>query len=127
MEELVARICATTGLEAGVVEKAVGLILAFLAKEGPPEEVGQLFAAMPGAQQAVAAAGDGGAGESGGGFMGAIGGGVMALGQKLMAAGVPMGQMQPLGHELLAYAREKAGEDVLGPIVASVPGLSQFV
>jgi hypothetical protein len=56
-----------------------------------------------------------------------MGGGVMALGQKLMAAGVPMGQMQPLGQELFAYGREKAGEDVMGPIVGSVPGLSQFV
>ena len=128
MEELITRITATaTGLEPAVVQKAVGLILAFLAKEGPQDEVNQLFAAMPGAQQAAATAADGGPGQTAGGFMGMMGGGVMALGQKLMAAGVPMAQMQPLGHELLAYAREKAGEDVLGPIVAAVPGLSQFV
>jgi hypothetical protein len=62
-----------------------------------------------------------------GGFMGMIGGGVMALGSQLMAAGVSMGQMQPLGHELLAYGREKAGEDVVGPIVGAIPGMSQFV
>ena len=54
-------------------------------------------------------------------------GGVMALGQKLMAAGVPMGQMQPLGQELFTFGREKAGEDVMGPIVGSIPGLNQFV
>jgi hypothetical protein len=35
-----------------------------------------------------------------------------------------MGQMQPLGRELFAYGREKAGEDVMGPIVGSIPGLS---
>ena len=51
----------------------------------------------------------------------------MALGGQLMAAGVSMGQMQPLGRELFAYGREKAGEDVMGPIVGSIPGLSQFV
>ena len=56
-----------------------------------------------------------------------IGGGVMALGQNLMSAGVSMGQMQPLGRELFAYGREKAGEDVMGAIVGSIPGLSQFV
>jgi hypothetical protein len=56
-----------------------------------------------------------------------MGGGVMALGQKLMSAGVPMGQMQPLGQELFAFGREKAGEDVMGPIVGSIPGLNQFV
>ena len=52
---------------------------------------------------------------------GMMGGGVMALGQKLMAAGVPMGQMQPLGRELFAFGREKAGEDVMGPIVGFDP------
>jgi hypothetical protein len=51
----------------------------------------------------------------------------MALGQKLMSSGVPMGQMQPLGQELFAYGREKAGEDVMGPIVGAIPGLNQFV
>ncbi|MDB5591891.1 DUF2267 domain-containing protein [Enterovirga sp.] len=128
MEELTSRIVQATGLDAAVVEKAVGLILAFLAKDGPTEEVSRLFEAIPGAQQAVATSGDGGPGESAGGLMGMLGGGgVMALGQKLMAAGVPMGQMQPLGRELFAYGREKAGEDVMGPIVGSVPGLSQFV
>jgi hypothetical protein len=62
-----------------------------------------------------------------GGFMGMMGGGVMALGGQLMGAGISMGQMQPLGRELFAYGREKAGEDVMGPIVGSVQGLSQFV
>lgn len=128
MEALIARITQATGLDAVIVEKAVGMILAFLVKEGSPEDVGKLLDAMPGAREAAAAAGDGGPGSMMGGLMGMMpGGGVMALGQKLMAAGVPMGQMQTLGHELFAYAREKAGEDVLGSIVGSVPGLSQFV
>ena len=129
MEDLIARITQSTGLDAATVQKAVGLILAFLVKEGPAEQVGQLMDAMPGAKEAVATSGDGGPGESGGGLMGMMGGGggVMALGSKLMAAGVPMAQMQPLGRELFAYGREKAGEDVMGPIVGSVPGLGQFV
>ncbi len=88
------------------------------------------MAALPGSEDLVAQSD---AGESsGGGLMGMLGGmlgggGVMALGQKLMAAGVPMGQMQPLGQELFAVGREKAGEDVMGPIVGSIPGLNQFV
>ena len=129
MEALVARITEATGLEASVVEKAVGLILAFLVKEGPQEEVSKLLDSMPGAQQAVATSGDGGPGSTMGSLMGMMGGGggVMALGSKLMAAGVPMSQMQPLGRELFAYGRETAGEDVMGPIVGSIPGLSQFL
>ncbi|GEO15639.1 DUF2267 domain-containing protein [Microvirga aerophila] len=127
MDELIARVTEKTGLEASVARKAIGLILAYLQKEGPANEVGQLVAALPGAEDAISSAqGD----SSGGGIMGmmgAMGGGVMALGGQLMGVGVSMGQMQPLGKELFAYGREKAGEDVMGPIVGSIPGLSQFV
>ena len=48
-------------------------------------------------------------------------------GGQLMGAGVSMGQMQPLGRELFAFGREKAGEDVMGAIVGAIPGLTQFV
>jgi hypothetical protein len=126
MEELLARITQKTGLDAATATKAIGIILAFLRKEGPPEEVEKLLAAMPGSEDIIAQAGDGGPGGLMGGMMG-MGGGVMALGGKLMGAGVSMNQMQPLGRELFAYGREKAGEDVMGPIVGSIPGLSQFV
>ena len=106
--------------------RAIGIILAYLRKEGPEAEVNQLVAAFPGAEDAIAMAQSG----TGGGLMGMVGsmgGGVMALGGQLMSAGVSMGQMQPLGRELFAYGREKAGEDVMGPIVGSIPGLNQFV
>lgn len=125
MEELIARITQKTGLEASTAKKAIGLILAFLRKEGPANEVNQLIAALPGAEEAIAQAGSGGGGIMS--MVGSMGGGVMALGGQLMGAGVSMGQMQPLGRELFAYGREKAGEDVMGPIVGAVPGLSQFV
>jgi hypothetical protein len=55
------------------------------------------------------------------------GGGVMALGQQLMGAGIGMGQIQTLSKEVFAYGREKAGEDVMGGIVGAIPGLGQFV
>ena len=127
MDELIARVTKATGLDATTAQKALGIILAFLKKEGPQAEVNQLLAAMPGSEQTVAQSGDGGPGTLMGGMMGMGGGGVMALGSQLMSAGVSMGQMQPLGRELFAYGREKAGEDVMGPIVGSIPGLSEFV
>ena len=97
MEELLARITQKTGLDPATALKAIGIILAFLKKEGPPEEVNRLFAAMPGSEDVVAQSGDGGPGTLMGGFMGMMGGGVMALGTQLMSAGVGMGQMEPLG------------------------------
>jgi hypothetical protein len=129
MEELLARVTQATGLDQATAKKAIGIILGFLKKEGPPNEVNQLLAAMPGSDDALLLAGET-SGSGGGGLTGMIssmGGGVMALGGQLMAAGVSMGQMQPLGKELFAYGREKAGEDVMGQIVGSIPGLTQFV
>jgi hypothetical protein len=129
MEELLARVTQATGLDQATAKKAIGIILGFLKKEGPPNEVNQLLAAMPGSDDALLLAGET-SGSGGGGLTGMIssmGGGVMALGGQLMAAGVSMGQMQPLGKELFAYGREKAGEDVMGPIVGSIPGLTQFL
>lgn len=127
MEELIARVTNTTGVDAATAQTAIGHILAYLQKEGPATEVAQLLAALPGSESVIAQVN---ANSGSGGLMdmlGGFGGGVMALGQKLMSAGVPMAQLQPLGHELFAYGREKAGEDAMGRIIGSIPGLSQFV
>lgn len=126
MEELIARVTQKTGLDQATARKAIGIILGYLQKEGPQNEVNQLISALPGAQEAIDESKNGG----GGGLMGMVGsmgGGVMALGGQLMGIGVSMGQMQPLGKELFAYGREKAGEDAMGAIMGSIPGLSQFV
>jgi hypothetical protein len=126
MDELLARVTQKTGLDQDTARKAIGLILGYLQKEGPATEVNQLIDTLPGAKEAIAETNSGGGGGLMG-MMGSMGGGVMALGGQLMGIGVSMSQMQPLGKELFAYGREKAGEDVMGPIVGSIPGLSQFV
>ena len=127
MEELISRIMAASGLDESLAKKAIGIILAFLQKEGPAAEIGQLFAALPGSQDLAEA--EGGAK---GGLMGAIGGlmgggGVMALGGQLMGAGLSMGQIQSVSKEMFAVGREQAGEDTMGAIVGAIPGLGQFV
>jgi hypothetical protein len=35
--------------------------------------------------------------------------------------------MQGVTREIIAYARDKLGEDTVGEIVGSIPGLGQFV
>src|SRR5471032_2012709 len=107
MDELLDRLVAKVGVDRGVAEKAVGIILAFLLKEGPSDKVQALIDAMPGADAAMQSA------ASGGDFgMG----GIMGVGTKLMAAGLGMDQMQAVTRELIAYSREKAGEDTVGEI-----------
>ena len=56
MDELVGRLVANVGIERTVAEKSVGIILAFLLKEGPADKVQALIDQMPGADAAVQAA-----------------------------------------------------------------------
>jgi hypothetical protein len=118
MDELLDRLVAKVGIDRGVAEKSVGIILTFLLKEGPSDKVQALIDKMPGAEAAMQTAGS----DAGFGM-----GGVMGVGTKLMAAGLSMDQMQGVTREIIAYAREKAGEDTVGEIVGSIPGLGQFV
>lgn len=124
MEDLIARIAAEAKIDPSTAQRAVGMILAFIRKEGPRAEVDTLFAALPGAAEAAAREDSGSAI---GGFLGAIGGGLMALGSRLSGLGLGVGEMQTIGREVLAYAREKAGDEAIGQVAAAVPGLSQFI
>jgi hypothetical protein len=123
MQDLIARVATASGLEPDVAEQAVGKILAFLQKEGPAEDVARVLAAIPGAADLAEAHAGGG----GGGLMGMLGGGLMGLAGQLSGLGLGMGEMQTVGHEIFAIAREQAGEDAVGEIAAAIPGLSQFI
>jgi hypothetical protein len=123
MEELIARLVADVGIDRATAEKAVGIIFDFLVKEGPADKVQPLLAKLPGAEAAMQRA----AADDSGGMMAGAMGGVMGAGMRMMSAGLSMGQVQSVTREVIAYTREKAGEDAVGEIVAAVPGLSQFV
>jgi hypothetical protein len=120
MNDLIARLVTNVGIDQAAAEKSVGIILDFLKKEGPADKVQALIDKMPGAEALLAAQ----ANESGGMF---AMGGLMGAGTKMMGAGLSMGQVQGVTKEVIAYAREKAGEDTIGEIVGAIPGLSQFI
>ena len=122
MDELIARLVANIGVDQATAQKAVGIILDFLLKEGPPDKVPALIDKLPGAQALIQAQQ---ASDAGGGMFSM--GGLMGAGTKMMAAGLSMGQVQGVTKEVIAYSREKAGEDAVGEIVGAIPGLSQFV
>ena len=130
MNELVTRVAENVGIEPATAEKAVGMILGFLQREAADGPVARMIEAIPGASELIAQYNGEGSGGGGllGGLMAAIGGGgVMALGQQLMSQGLGMGEITSLAKETIAFAKEKAGDDVVDEVVASVPGLSQFV
>ena len=55
-----------------------------------------------------------------------MGGGLMALGTKLMALGLGMNEIQSVARELFRFGRDKIGADQMGEIISGTPGLSQF-
>ncbi|HBF30830.1 hypothetical protein [Rhizobium sp.] len=128
MSELVTRIADNVGIAPDVAEKALGMMLGFLQREADDGAVARMIEAMPGAAELVAQYN--GEGKKGGllsGLMSAMGGGIMGLGQQLMSLGLGMGEISALAKETIAIAREHAGSEVVDEVVASVPGLSQFV
>ena len=124
MDELIARLVADVGIDRATAEKAVGIILEFLVKEGPADKVQPLLAKLTGAEAVMQRAAT--ESDSAGLMAGAMGG-VMGAGMRMMSAGLSMGQVQSVTRAVIAYTREKAGEDAVGEIVAAIPGLAQFV
>ena len=118
MDDLIGQLTANVGIDKAVAEKTVGIILDFLRTEGPADTVQELINKMPGADAAIQASG---------GFSGGfLGGGLMALGGKLMGLGLGMGEIQGVARELFKYGRDKIGADKIDAIIAGTPGLSQF-
>lgn len=123
MSELVTKIADAVGLEQATAEKAIGMMLGFLQKEGDTDAVTRMIDAIPGAAELISE----NAG-TGGGFLGSLmGGGIMGLGQQLMGAGLGMGEITSLAKQTIAVAKEYAGEETVDQVVASIPGLGQFI
>ncbi len=128
MEELISKIATNVGIDEQLAQTAVGMILNFLQQEGPSDKVSTLMEALPGAQDLIS-----GVSSDGGGIMGAVGGllggggGAMALMGQLTGAGLGMGDVQGVATEVVSFAKEKAGEELVTEVLGSIPGISQFV
>jgi hypothetical protein len=120
MDELIGQLAVKAGIDEAVAEKTIGIILSFLRNEGPSDKVQALIDRIPGAEAAITAS------TSGSGLSRLMGGGLMALGTKLMALGLGMGEIQNIARELFRFGRDKIGADQMGEIIAGTPGLSQF-
>ena len=127
MDELIARVSTSLGVDAELAKTAVGHVLAFLHKELPEGPVAEFIEKVPGARDIVAAVADKDDGASSSLLGGLLNNGLMGLAGKLNAAGLDMGQIQKLGHEIFAYAETLLGKEKVQQIASSVPGLSQFL
>jgi hypothetical protein len=120
MNELVEQLAAKAGIDRAVAEETVGIILGFLRKEGPPDKVQALIDQIPGAEGAVEAS------NKSSGLSGLMGGGLMALGSRLLGLGLGIGEIQNVARELFKFGRDRIGADQMGEIISGTPGLSQF-
>ena len=151
MDELIGRITDAVGIDAQTAQTAIGVILNFLNKEGPDDAMAQVLEAIPGAQDLLAGLAEGAGGDTGGlggalggllggsggsglgslagavgGLMGGQAGGLMAAANALMGAGLDMGQLQGVTQEVVGFAREKAGDEIVQQVMAQIPGMDQF-
>ena len=120
MDELTGQLAAKAGIDSAVAEKTVGIILGFLRSEGPSDKVQVLIDKIPGAEAAIASA------NNSSGLSRLMGGGLMAVGTRLMGLGLGIGQIQDIARELFRFGRDKIGADQMGEIISETPGLSQF-
>ena len=137
MEELIQRIVTSVGIPESLAKTAVGIILNMFQKEGDAGAVASLMNAMPGAgdlaSAAASATNDGDSGGGLGGLMGAaasmLGGDspVMGMVGDLTGAGLSIDQAKGVGNELMEFATEKAGSDVIAKVASSIPGLDQLL
>jgi hypothetical protein len=135
MDNLIARVASASDTTPEVARKAVALIGDFIQREAPEEAVQDLFGKAPAFPAIIASSAHTGGEGMGVGLKGLMGvsagamggGGLMALGAELLGLGLGMEQIQAIGKEVFAYAREVAGDQVVGEISASIPGLSQFI
>ncbi|MEJ1157960.1 DUF2780 domain-containing protein [Prosthecomicrobium sp. N25] len=136
VQELVERIRTGVGLDEDTATRAVSIILNFLRAEAPPEVMAEILAKIPEADALMAApavaeeGGRGGMLSTIGGLLGGLVGGgmggVMAAFTMLTDAGLDMDQVQGVTREVIAFARERAGDAPVDAVLGSIPGLAQF-
>lgn len=131
LQELIARIMASTGLSEEKATKALGIVLNLIKTQGNQNKVQELFDKLPGAAELAREQGGDGAGYGGGGLLGMLAGGMMggplAAISKLTSAGLSMDQIKALGTTTLDYAKQQAGPQLVKEAAGSIPGLSGYV
>ena len=119
MDELVGQLATKAGIDRSIAEKTIGIILGLMRSEGPSDKVQALIDKIPGREAAIA-------GSSNGSFSRLMGGGIMAVGTRLVSLGLGIAEIQDIARELFKFGRDQIGAGQMGEIIAGTPGLSQL-
>ena len=118
MDELIERIERKAGVAPDTARKSIAAILTYLDRNAPKVRMAELYVAMPEARGLVT--------KRRGSIFSAFSGGLMGIYSQLTSAGFTVEQMQMAGEEVVAYAREKAGDAVVDDLIESTPGVRQL-
>ncbi len=133
MKELIARVCAATGLNEATALPAIGHVIQFLEDHAPESNVAELVDKIPAAQQAIAAAAatsDAGVTAIFGAVKGFLGFGqtdMNILGGKLGNLGLNETQIRALLKEVFAYAESLVGKEGVAKMTDAMPYLAGFM
>lgn len=119
MNDLVARLAETVGIDTATATQALAIVTGFLSAQAP-DASRALFARLPGADAFLQAHQH----DSADGF---ASGGLMSVATRLMGAGLGMGQIETFSREFFQYARATAGDDAIGDVAAAIPALKQLM
>jgi len=126
MEELVARMMARAEIGHDLAASSLVIILTFLRDECAPDVFEKMLEITPGAREAMPAPEPKGAlGSMLGGLLGGAGG-MMATLSALTGAGLGLTQIQDVTKEVMNYAREKGGSDLVDEVIGAIPQLQMF-
>jgi hypothetical protein len=128
MSDIVADLAAKSGLSPDQAQKGLGAVLSFAKESLPAETFSQVSAAVPGADQMMAAAGpheepSGGILESIKGMFGKLfgGGGPTGLLAKLTSLGLSAEQVQSFLPRVMEFFKGKLPEDVTKKVSGLLP------
>ena len=133
IDDLIAKISSQLGVDAGTASKALGLVFAFLKKEGDGDLVSELFSKMQGADALAEQESDeigggllGGLANAAGGLLGDKASGAIEAMSILQKSGLSMDQAKSMAPMVADYARQYAGDDLMKKALASAPALKSL-
>jgi len=132
MQDLVATISKNLGIDSGIVEKAIGIILKMLKDNGLDEKIAPILEQLPGSEELINKAPEPSSSSGGGGLMAAVGGlmgggGLMETVGQLQNIGLDMNQSQGVAKELVNYTSDKVGSDTLKDALKDIPGMEMIL
>ena len=126
MDEQVARIMARAEIDQEKASTALLIILKFLRDECAPNTFERVLETIPGARELLPEPETKGViGSMLGGLLGGTGSMVATI-SALTGAGLGMSQIQDVTKEVMKFAREKGGSDLVDEVVGSIPQLQMF-